>query len=51
MKVLSETASNEDKVLCEQIPKNLTAGLLSPRHEPVVAWFQNSLRDNVGARG
>lgn len=46
----SNTLTQEDKVICEQVQRNLNAGVydwgvLSPRHEVAVAWFQNRVRE------
>jgi choline monooxygenase len=38
----------EDKVICEAVQRNLdagvyTSGVLSPRHEDALAWFQSKI--------
>ncbi|MDP1631800.1 MAG: SRPBCC family protein [Caulobacter sp.] len=44
----SDTLTAEDRVICEAVQRNLDAGIydqgvLSPRHETGVAWFQTRL--------
>lgn len=46
----SDELTNEDKVICEAVQKNLDAGVydwgvLSPKHEVGVAWFQNRVAE------
>ena len=53
MTALSDEVTAEDKMICEQVQRNLEAGVyepgpLSPRHENAVAWFQDKLRSDVG---
>ena len=45
----SETTTGEDKTICEAVQRNLDAGIfdtgiLSPKHEQAVGWFQNEVR-------
>jgi choline monooxygenase len=42
---MSDAVTSEDKAICEQVQANLAAGIydwgvLSPKHENAVAWFQ-----------
>jgi choline monooxygenase len=42
---MSDAVTAEDKAICEQVQTNLDAGIydwgvLSPKHENAVAWFQ-----------
>ncbi len=42
---MSATVTSEDKWICERVQQNLAAGVytdgvLSPKHEAGVAWFQ-----------
>ncbi len=46
----SDTLTHEDKVICEAVQRNLDAGVydwgvLSPRHEVGVAWFQSRVAE------
>lgn len=46
----SAALTNEDRVICEAVQKNLDAGVydwgvLSPRHEVGVGWFQNRVAE------
>ncbi len=46
----SDQVTIEDKLICEQVQANLSAGVyragvLSPKHEAGVAWFQNRVRE------
>jgi choline monooxygenase len=45
----SDRLTAEDAAICEAVQANLsagayTAGVLSPRHEAAVAWFQDRIR-------
>jgi choline monooxygenase len=49
----SDTLTLEDKVICEAVQKNFDAGVydrgvLSPRHEVGVGWFQNRVAEAIG---
>jgi choline monooxygenase len=49
----SDALTREDKVICEAVQKNLDAGVydqgvLSPRHEVGVAWFQSRVAESLG---
>jgi choline monooxygenase len=44
----------EDRWICERLQKNLdagvyTVGVLSPRHEQAVAWFQARVAQSLAA--
>jgi choline monooxygenase len=44
----------EDRWICERVQKNLDAGIyeagvLSPRHEAAVGWFQSQVRKALNA--
>jgi choline monooxygenase len=46
----SDQVTLEDKIICEQVQANLSAGVyragvLSPKHEVGVRWFQNRIRE------
>jgi choline monooxygenase len=50
MLVSSDQLTLEDKLICEQVQTNLSAGVyragvLSPKHEGAVAWFQARIRE------
>lgn len=48
----SDTLTHEDKVICEAVQRNLNAGVydwgvLSPRHEVGVGWFQKRVSESL----
>jgi choline monooxygenase len=48
----SEITTEEDRKICEQVQRNLDAGIyetgrLSPKHEQGVAWFQKEWRNTL----
>jgi choline monooxygenase len=53
---MSATVTAEDKWICERVQANIDAGVyetgvLSPRHEAGVAWFQHSVAGALGSHG
>src|SRR5215217_1615248 len=53
VRAASDTLTHEDKVICEAVQKNLNAGVydwgvLSPKHETAVGWFQERVAAAVG---
>ena len=49
----SDALTHEDKVICEAVQRNLDAGVydwgvLSPRHEIAVGWFQQRVSEAAG---
>lgn len=52
MIALSDEVTREDKDICEAVQRNLNAriyeaGLLSPKHEGAVAWFQSQIKERI----
>lgn len=50
----SAITTREDVMICEEVQKNLDAGIydtgrLSPKHEGGLAWFQDRIREIIGA--
>ena len=48
--VASDRLTAEDAAICEAVQANLSAGaydrgVLSPEHEPAVAWFQSRIAE------
>ncbi len=48
----SDTLTHEDRVICEAVQRNLDAGVydwgvLSPRHETAVGWFQSRIAEAI----
>jgi choline monooxygenase len=54
MFVVSDRVTGQDRQVCEEVHRNLAAGIyqggvLSPRHEQAVAWFQDRVAASLGA--
>jgi len=54
MFVVSDRVTGQDKQICEEVHRNLAAGIyqggvLSPKHERSIAWFQDRVAQAVGA--
>jgi choline monooxygenase len=54
MFVVSDRVTGQDKQICEEVHRNLCAGIyqggvLSPKHEQSIAWFQARVAEAVGA--
>jgi choline monooxygenase len=54
MFVVSHRVTGQDKQICEEVHRNLCAGIyqggvLSPKHEQSIAWFQDRIAQSVGA--
>ncbi|MFC3070719.1 aromatic ring-hydroxylating oxygenase subunit alpha [Phenylobacterium soli] len=54
MFVVSDRVTGQDKQICEEVHRNLcagiyTGGVLSPKHEQSIAWFQDRVAQSVGA--
>jgi choline monooxygenase len=54
MFVVSDRVTGQDKQVCEEVHRNLAAGVyqggvLSPKHEQSIAWFQDRVAQSVGA--
>jgi len=54
MFVVSDRVTAQDKQVCEEVRRNLEArvyssGVLSPKHEQAVAWFQGRVAEAVGS--
>jgi choline monooxygenase len=54
MFVVSDRTTAQDKQVCEEVQRNLAAGIyqggvLSPKHEQAVGWFQAKVADAFGA--
>jgi len=54
MFVVSDRVTGQDKQVCEEVHRNLAAGVyqggvLSPKHEQSIAWFQDRVVEAVGA--
>jgi choline monooxygenase len=54
MFVVSDRVTGQDKQVCEEVHRNLAAGVyqggvLSPKHEQSIAWFQDRVAQSLGA--
>jgi choline monooxygenase len=54
MFVVSDRVTGQDKQVCEEVHRNLAAGIyqggvLSPKHEQSIAWFQDRIARAIGA--
>jgi choline monooxygenase len=54
MFVVSDRVTGQDKQICEEVHRNLCAGIyqggvLSPKHEQSIAWFQGRVAEALGA--